>query len=244
MKSKTFKTPERINERIIMLFEGKEYYLRKFVKITDWAGCCPSLPSLSLCWGLGILGYCAPEKAVWSSSHQSGLPDESLTWSLRTGGNFRWGNFSSGSLNTWQHCVVCVLVPQATAPISSPPGPSPGSRSNGCTSYLHFQGWLLLLDLEDCSSSCWFPPNPEHILVNCSPMSWFRVHHVCSFKTLADKSARKMKKIDFKLLHDKTITPPAMEGRKERSCRQEDFRIADEEFPSNKKKNKNNGKEI
>ena len=35
MKSKTFKTPERINERIIMLFEGKEYYLRKFVKITD-----------------------------------------------------------------------------------------------------------------------------------------------------------------------------------------------------------------
>lgn len=103
-----------------MLFEGKEYYLRKFVKITHWAGCCPFPPSPSLRWGLGSSGYCAPEKAVWSSGHQSALPDGSLTWSLRTGGNCRWGSFSSGSLNTWQHRVVRVLVQQATAPISSP----------------------------------------------------------------------------------------------------------------------------
>ena len=120
MKSKTFKTPERINERIIMLFEGKEYYLRKCVKITDWAGCCPSLPSLSLCWGLGIWGDCAPEKAVWSSSHQSGLPDESLTWSLRTGGHFRRGHFSSDSLNTWQHLLSVSLSHR----LQLPPAPA------------------------------------------------------------------------------------------------------------------------
>lgn len=131
MKSKTFKTPERINERIIMLFEGKEYYLRKCVKITDWAGCCPSLPSLSLCWGLGIWGDCAPEKAVWSSSHQSGLPDESLTWSLRTGGHFRRGHFSSDSLNTWQHLLSVSLSHRLQLPPAPRPAPpqAPGGMA-------------------------------------------------------------------------------------------------------------------